>query len=135
MLPDMEDGLVRNYAVTKQPSRTYRMDLNEERIAGYTDQLEAVRQMVYCILNTERYENLIYSWNYGMELKDLYGKPIPYIKSELKRRIKEALIQDDRILDVNSFDFKHRGGTLTVRFMVETDCGVFQEEKEMEMYV
>lgn len=135
MLPDMEDGLVRNYVVAKQSSRTYRMDLNEERIVGYTDQLEAVRQMVYCILNTERYENLIYSWNYGMELKDLYGRPIPYIKSELKRRIKEALIQDDRILDVNSFDFEHRGRTLTVRFMVETDCGEFQEEKEMEMYV
>ena len=35
------------------------------------DETEAVRQAAIKILNTERYENEIYSWNYGIELKDL----------------------------------------------------------------
>ena len=72
-----------------------------DRITGYIDGLEAIKQAVYLILNTERFEYIIYSWDYGVELYDLFGEPIDFVKSELKRVIKEALEQDDRIIDVN----------------------------------
>lgn len=73
---------------------------------GSCDGLEAIKQAVYLILNVERYRYVIYSSNYGVEFDDLLGKPVPYVLPELKRRIEEALTQDDRITSVDGFEFK-----------------------------
>ena len=105
---------------TVQPSKTFALDLEKQRICSMTEGLDAVKQAVYCILNTERYRYLIYSWNYGVELDALYGRPIPYVKTELKRRITEALTQDDRIRDVGAFLFGQSEGKLSVAFTVYT---------------
>lgn len=115
----------------ERPSWTYGMDLEGKRFSGMVDGVDAVRQAVYCILNTERYDLLIYSWNYGAELKDLYGHPMPYVKSELKRRIREALMQDDRIHSVDSFLFAHEQGKLAVSFKVHSVFGEFDAKKEV----
>ena len=42
-------------------------------------------KVVFNILNTERYQYIIYSWNYGIELIDLYGQPVSYVIPELKK--------------------------------------------------
>lgn len=115
----------------EKPSRTFGLDLENGRIRGTVDGLEAVRQAVYCILNTERYDFLIYSWNYGTELKELVGRPIPYVKTELKRRIREALLQDERIKSVDGFQFVLTGRSLAAQFTVHTTFGDLQSEKEM----
>ena len=79
----------------EQPSKTYKMNLyTGERVQGYTDGLEAIKQAVYKILNTERYSYIIYSWNYGIELKDLFGQAMSYVCPELERRVTEAPTQD-----------------------------------------
>lgn len=88
-----------------QPDLTYRLDIGNERFMGYADEQEAYKQAVYKILNTERYAHLIYSWNYGIELKDLFGQPKPYVIPELERRITEAIMQDDRTVSVTNFQF------------------------------
>jgi hypothetical protein len=95
MIPKENSDL--EFKFQQQPSRTYKIDIDKEKIRGYTEEIEAVKQAIYKIINTERYNYLIYSWNYGIELADLFGEPIPYVYSELKRRIAEALTQDDRI--------------------------------------
>ena len=64
--------------VKKYPSNTYKMNINDEIIKGKTDNIEAVKQAVYKALNTERYDYPIYSWNYGVELKDLFGMSRDY---------------------------------------------------------
>ena len=109
------------------------MDLEKKRISGYTDGLDAVAQTIYCILCTERYEHVIYSWDHGVELRGLIGKPKPYVKSELKRRISEALMQDDRISSVDSFEFADMGRNLSVSFVVHTDMGDILKEMEVEV--
>ena len=114
-----------------KPSRTYALDLEKKRICGYVDGLEAVKQAVYKILSTERYEYLIYSWNYGVEINRLFGKQMPYAKSEIKRRIQEALTQDDRIQSVDAFSFAVSGRKLRVQFTVHSSLGTFQAEKEV----
>ena len=84
------------------------MNIDGERITGtMTDDIEAVKQAIYKILNTERYQYPIYSWNYGVELADLFGKPIAYVLPEIPRRIKEALVADDRIIDATAFELSH----------------------------
>jgi hypothetical protein len=94
-----------------------------DRISGYIDDIDAVIQTIYLILSIERYEFIIYSWDYGVELVDLFGKPMPYVISELPRRIKEALIQDDRILDVVDFEFERNGKRLHTTFNVISTVG------------
>lgn len=115
--------------IVTQPSKTYGLNIDNNLIAGKKDTIEAVKQAVYLALNCERYDWLIFSWNYGVELKDLFGKPIKYVTSEVQRRIKDALLQDDRISDVNSFSFeKSARNTLHVTFTVQSNCGEFESE-------
>ena len=117
------------------PNQTYRMQIDDDRISGIiTGNLEAVEQAVYKILNTERYQYLIYSWNYGVELADLFGKPIPFVLPEIPRRIKEALTQDDRITDVTNFDLNYdKSGSILAKFTVVTVYGNLQEQKEVRI--
>lgn len=136
MLPvrDTRNDINENITVEESPTRTYKMKLFGDRINGKTDEQEAMKQAIYKILNTERYSYSIYSWNYGIELKDLFGKPKNFCKSELKRRIKEALIQDERILDVNAFSFEDKKRReLAVTFTANTIYGDVNITKEVQI--
>jgi phage baseplate assembly protein W len=103
------------------------------RISGYVNDLEAVQQAIYLILSTERYKHIIYSWDYGVELLDLIGKPMPYVMAELPRRITEALTQDNRIEDVVDFEFETKGKRLHVKFTVVSSIGNIPTELEVEV--
>lgn len=132
---DIGGAVVEVQTAEKWPSKTYVMDIDGERITGTTtDELTAVKQAIYKILNTERYRYPIYSWNYGVELADLFGKPIAYVLPEIPRRIKEALVADDRIIDATAFELAHdkRGNVLT-RFKVITIFGNFDAGKEVKI--
>jgi phage baseplate assembly protein W len=118
---------------TVYPNRTYNVEIERGRIYGYVDDLEAVKQSIYFILSSERYQHIIYSWDYGVELLDLIGKPMPYIMSEIPRRIKEALTQDNRILDVVDFQFKKNRNKLHTTFTVITNVGNISTELEVEV--
>lgn len=109
--------------------KEYKMNTEKDIIIGTCDKIEAVKQAVFKVLNTERYDNIIYSWNYGVELKDLYGMPMSYVQPEIKRRFEEALLQDERISEVNDFEFEVRGHELHVSFFVTCDYGKFAAER------
>lgn len=116
----------------EQPSQTYKMDVSDEAVRGYADDLEAMKQAVFKILQTERYQSPIYSGDYGVELADLFGQPVSYVQPELERRITEALTQDERIVSVSSFTFSQRKkGELTVSFNVKTVFGEFTGERSV----
>lgn len=115
------------------PNKSYRMKIADEKILGNIDELDAIVQACYKILNTERYQYVIYSWNYGIELQDLFGKPIPYVYSELPRRIKEALIQDDRINSVEDFELSYDKGNVLAKFTVKTNLGNIEMDKEVNI--
>ena len=103
------------------------------RINGLLDDLDAVEQSVYLILGTERYKFPIYSWDYGVELADLFGKPMPFVMAELPERIKEALTVDERISNVTDFEFTQNGKKLEVSFTVVTDAGNLDTSLEVEV--
>ncbi|MCC0648588.1 DUF2634 domain-containing protein, partial [Clostridioides sp. ZZV15-6598] len=90
---------------------------------------EALKQTIFLILNTERYEHLIYSRNYGVELNDLIGEPMTFVIPELERRIKEALVQDDRIENVDNFEFENIKGKVHCNFIVHTKYRNLNAEK------
>lgn len=130
MIPSTNNILTADLTVKSQPSKTHEMRIESNRIIGTTDGLDAVKQAVFKILNTERYQYIIYSWNYGVELMDLYGKEVDFICSELQRRITDALMVDDRIIGVDGFEFdtsiRH---AVICRFTVHSVFGNFENEK------
>lgn len=100
-------------------------------VAGNVDGLEAMKQAVYLVLSIERYKYVIYDWNYGVEIADLFGKPIPFVLPELKRRISEALLMDTRITAVDGFVFETVRGKVLAAFTVHTIFGDIEAEKEV----
>ena len=103
MIPKIE-LLDEEFEVEEMPTYTHRYDFTKENnVRNYTDNIEAMKQAVFLILNIERYKHVIYSWDYGIELADLFGRAISYAYPVAKQRIKEALEWDDRIENVDSF--------------------------------
>ena len=132
MIPSIEI-LTREITETTYPNKTYKVTADKKRINGYVDDLDSIAQAVELILSTERYKYIIYSWDYGVELYDLIGQPIPYVMSELQRRITEALTQDNRIDDVVDFEFTKSGRKLHVMFTVVTNLGNLSSALEVEV--
>ncbi len=129
MIP--ESNVLTDFEIISVPTRTYNMRIAEKRIAGTADDKDALIQSIYRILNTERYIYPIYSWNYGIELADLYGKSRDYIVSELKRRITDALSADERISSVDGFDFAFNKNEITCSFIVHSIYGDIETEKRV----
>lgn len=127
MIPQTID--LTDFKIKELPTKTYHLDGN--RVYGYTDGLEAIKQAIYLALNTERYKYIIYSWNYGVELEDLFGKPIPLVLAELERVIKEALLVDTRIIKVDNFKFESQQNKVSVTFTVSTIFGDIETGKEV----
>lgn len=130
MIPSTNDILLTDLTVETMSSKNYKMNIEKNIINGVCDELEAMKQVIYKILNTERYQNIIYSWNYGIELLDLYGEPVDYVCAELERRITEALTQDERIESIDDFKFDvKKKRTVNVSFTVHTIYGSIEIEK------
>lgn len=123
-----------DFSIEEKSNNTYKLNIEKNTIEGKCEGIEAIKQTIYCILNTERFEYLMYSWDYGIETKNLIGEQSTYVIPELERVIKEALIQDDRIEDVVEFTFNQTSkNTITVTFRVVTILGDIMIEKEVSV--
>ena len=127
MLPQNNNLLNCGIDIMKYDSKTYYIDFKKDVMRGTTDGIQALKQAIFLILSIERYDYVIYSWNYGIELKDLFGKPTTYACAVLPSRIKQALMQDDRIQDVSDFVTKAEGNTVQAEFKVKSIFGTFSQ--------
>ena len=103
MIPQVQDDLKQDFTFTTLPSRTFKMRHDTKTITGTIDEVRAVEQAVFLILNTERYEWLIHSWDYGVELHNLIGKDEEYSIPENERTERESLLQDHSNTPVQKF--------------------------------
>lgn len=120
-----------------ETSRTYAIDWDNGRIAGYVDEAEAVRQFIKKALLTPRFKCLIYDQQYGSEIRDTFiDKSVTrdYVEAELPFLIEDALIYDERILKVYNIDIKF-GDTypmqdsVAISFDVDTIYGQISSEE------
>lgn len=130
MLPEL--NLI-NQLDEQMTSRTYNINRNTNRISGYIDDKDAIIQAIYLILQTERYESMIYNWYYGVEFDGLIGKNKDYVTSELQRVIREALTEDDRITEVSDFDITYTEDSALIAFLVQTNIGDITIEWEVNI--
>ena len=133
MIPAKNDilELEGEYFLEQQPSQTFSIDFENEEMDGFTDGLDAMRQAIFCILNTERFEHLIYSWDYGSQLHDLIGIDSDLALPEIERIVTEALLEDDRIIEVDDFEFDMEKGVVFCSFRVITIFGELEIEHEI----
>ncbi|WP_458408024.1 DUF2634 domain-containing protein [Anaerotignum sp.] len=115
------------------PSLTWKISEERAEVRGTVDELEAMKQAVNKILQTERYRYAIYDWNYGIELEELYGKNVTYVIPELKKRIEDALLADDRVTAVTDFSFTQEKGCVTAEFQVHTIFGEMKAERAVDI--
>lgn len=130
MLPEIN---IVNQVEESMPSYTYNINRNTNRISGYIDDKDAIIQAIYLILQTERYESMIYNWYYGVEFDGLIGKNKDYVTSELQRVIREALTEDDRITEVSDFDITYTDDSALIVFLVQTNIGDITIEWEVNI--
>lgn len=122
-------GINASLEYTELPTTTFIIDWSSRQIAGIGTGLDAMRQAVEIILANERFRWQIYDSNFGVELEELIGDDLDYIKAEIPRRIEEAFSADSRILSVDNYVFTETSpGVLSVSFDVQTVYGAIQEE-------
>lgn len=119
--------------INSMPSKTYKLNYGKNQIYDTTDDLQALQQAIYIILNTERYNYLIYSWDFGIELKKLIGMEKFQATAQLEQAIKDALLQDSRILSVENFSFAFERKAVTANFTVKTIFGDIESQKVVEI--
>lgn len=133
MIPVISENFLQEFTDTEIPSKDYFLDIENGEIKGTVEDLEQVKQAVYFMLGTERYEYIIYPWEYGVELNDLIGQPYSYVVPEIERRITECLTQDERINGVSDFTFEKQKNKIHVSFVVSTIFGTFEREANINV--
>lgn len=112
-----------NLRYQDQPSLTWKIDKESNRITGMCDEWNAVRQAVEIILYVERFRWQIYTPYSGMQWDGLLGENPGYVIVELQRRIRESLMMDNRVTGISDFDYYQDEETLNVSFTVDTVYG------------
>lgn len=131
MLPEIAnvDDLVSQFEETFQErTKTFYINTTNNTVGGIIDEVMALEQSIYLLLNTEADQYIIYPYTYGITTLDLYGKPDYYVMAVIPNRIKDALLTDDRITDVTDFSFESEKNKLHVSFVVKTIYGEIDEE-------
>jgi len=110
-------------------SSIYYETVQVDRISGFIDDLDAIRQAVYHILSIERYSCLIYDDNYGVELQQYIGQDFEYLKVTIQKTLEEALMQDERIISIDVINVeKIDNETANVKLSIQANVGEIQME-------
>lgn len=121
---DNSDDLVLDFVEDEQEqNQTFKLNAVENIIGGKIDEVAAVEQSIYLMLNIEADQYIIYPYTYGMKTLDLIGKPIHYVMAIIPERIEETLLSDDRITEVSDFEYEVDKNKLHVKFIAHTIYG------------
>lgn len=127
LLPETDTVELDNVTET---SKTYR--IVGDRIQGFiTDGIEIMNQAIHKVLNTQLMMYEIYSFEYGIDFESLIGKDSTYVGIEIKRRIEDCLLDDDRISSIDNFEISFTESSILVSFDVTTIYGDLTIEREV----
>ena len=133
MLPQSNIDLSNGIVFQDQPSLTWIADPVTNRLRGRGDNWEAVRQAVEVIVNVERFKWQIYTPNFGTDYDGLLGTEPGYAASELRRRLEDAFLPDNRLLGIKDYAYTFRDVSLTVTFTVLTVFGDVASGMEVKL--
>ncbi len=117
-----ESYAIQRSGKTYQPTLTYGLKLDKNRLWRFIDGAEAMGQAIQKMLLTEQNAYPIYK-SYGLRTEDLIGQEHVYVYAVIQKRIEEAVTSDERVLTVKDFSFEKSGSSMTVTFTAETIFG------------
>ena len=132
-LPQSDIDLSQGVVFQERPSLTWIADPVTRRLRGRGDNYEAVRQAVEVIVSVERFRWQIYSPNFGIELDGLLGNDPGFVASELRRRLTDAFLPDNRILGISDFSYTFQDPVLTASVTVNTVFGPVKTGMEVAL--
>ena len=121
LFPEIVEGYTTTtVSIDPTPSMTYSLDFDSGIVGGVIDGETAIRQAVHKAIITNMDRPRIYDGAYGSELDSLIGSnhSIAYLKAEIPRMVRDALIYDDRIDSVGDFEVSTIDETVYVTFTV-----------------
>lgn len=133
VLPTSSINITGGVNFQNQPSLSWYINKETNRIEGTVDGQAAVRQAVEIILNVERFRWQIYRPYSGMEWEGLIGQDPGYVGAELQRRLVDALTIDDRVTGISNYEYTVDGNSLHATFTVNTVYGSFDESQEVTL--
>ena len=89
--------------------RTYKMDFEKGRIAGFIDDEEAAIQYAMKALQTKRHAYLIYDDQYGCDIFNKIGNTSlteDFFDSDIPVMVEDALSPDESLQGVEDFEYK-----------------------------
>lgn len=94
--------------VTHYPSKSFYLDMDNHRQTGKTvTDIEEIKQAITIICHIEKDTAPGFPAGFGIDLDFVYGMKKSFIKANLGRIIRTAVISnDDRVFDVRDFSFK-----------------------------
>ena len=133
VLPTSSINITGGVNFQNQPSLSWHINKETNRIEGTVDGQAAVRQAVEIILHVERFRWQIYRPYSGMEWDGLIGQDPGYVGAELQRRVIDALTVDDRVTGISDYDYTVDGSSLSAVFTVNTVYGSIAESVEVPL--
>lgn len=134
MIPQYEQTIerFRQKLNNEMTSRVFKIDWDENRLTSqHIDGKEAINQAVRVITATELGSWGIFPEWFGLEMRDMYGMPRPFVKANLERLIKEACNTDERIISIQDFSMEDIEKAVVVRMTVECKEGTVPVELEI----
>lgn len=132
-LPTASLDLSGGVEFVSQPTKTWHVNKDTNRIDGTCDGYTAVRQTVQAILNIERFRWQIYQPYFGMQWDGLIGQDANWAGTELYRRLTDAFSTDDRITGIESYEYEVNDGEMTVDLSVATIYGTVDTSLEVSV--
>ena len=116
------------------PSKTYKLDLDKNRIIGTVDGQEAVRQAIRKATITPRFKCLLYDNQYGSEIEEAITQKDAtreYTEAAIPGFVRDCLRPDTRVTGVSNFAFSFEGDAAYISFDADTIFGQVHIEEVM----
>lgn len=95
-----------NVVYSSYPNNEWIVSFEDGTNSGNGSNIKTIEQAIHFAVETGRFKYPVMGSNYGITLDDLIGTDYSYIKSEIARRITDALSVDDRITGVTNFKYE-----------------------------
>lgn len=113
-----------NVVYSSYPNNEWIVSFGDGTNSGEGSNIKTIEQAIHFAFETGRFKYPIMGSNFGITLDDLIGTDYSYIRSEIARRLTDAISIDDRVIGINDFKYeKLDGSSLKVTCSVKTILG------------
>jgi len=135
LINPLRNSLARPIIVRHKPSRVFGYisvvdHYGEEtsHLDSELDGMEAIRQSIFHIVNTERFMYPIYDDSWGIELEQFVGNTYNFFRVKIEQVFQDAIYQDDRIRNVKLIRTENpQPNVAFAEFEIETIYGRMRE--------